>query len=165
MTGSGNPVQGPLPNKRRCSNQPYWRQHKSETAPRQRILYFPGGGWGAKDFQPYHTQKFGFSSETAVGVFPVLVRKCSTASGKGATARKVKNRQKCQEKFDDSSRWAKRQKVAKQFSTLFDNFRAAPIFQPLLGLLCLAEEQAGNGVRTCCHGMRLHPSEPEIDTL
>ena len=49
----------------------------------------------------------------------------------------IKNRQKCPKYFRHFSRRAKnvknRQKVSKIFSTLFDNFRAAPVFRPLLG--------------------------------
>ena len=59
---------------------------------------------------------------------------------KGATSKKVKNRQNVNNIFDtfrQFSRKAKnvkdRQKVSKIFSTLFDNFRAAAVFRPLLG--------------------------------
>ena len=49
----------------------------------------------------------------------------------------VKNRQKVSKVFRQFSRTAKhvknRQKASKSFSTLFDNFRAAPSFRPLLG--------------------------------
>ena len=59
---------------------------------------------------------------------------------KGATSKMSKSVEKCQKFFDTFrhfSRRAKnvrnRQKVSQIFSTLFDNFRAAPFFRPLLG--------------------------------
>ena len=58
---------------------------------------------------------------------------CKRGRRKGATSKIVK---KCQNVFRQFSRRAKnvknRQKVSKSFSTLFDNFRAAPFFRPLL---------------------------------
>ena len=58
---------------------------------------------------------------------------CKRGRRKGATSKIVK---KCQKYFRHFSRRAKnvknRQKVSKSFSTLFDNFRAAPFFRPLL---------------------------------
>ena len=60
------------------------------------------------------------------------------ASGKGPCQRNVKNRQKCQEYFDTFRHFRagqNRQNSPKILSTLLDNFRAAPVFRPLLGLL------------------------------
>ena len=58
------------------------------------------------------------------------------AGGKGPRQKTSKIVKKCQKVFRQFSRRAKnvknRQKVSKSFSTLFDNFRAAPFFRPLL---------------------------------
>ena len=55
----------------------------------------------------------------------------------GATPESSKSVKKCFDTFRQFSRRAKnvknRQKASKSFSTLFDNFRAAPFFRPLLG--------------------------------
>ena len=78
---------------------------------------------------------------------PTATTACMLVSGpqKGPSERgHVKKRQKSSksdknifETFRHFSRRAKnvknRQKVSKYFSTLFDNFRAAPVFRPLLG--------------------------------
>ena len=62
------------------------------------------------------------------------------AGGKGPRQKRQKSSKsvkKCFETFRQFSRRAKsvknRQKVSKIFSTLFDNFHAAPVFRPLLG--------------------------------
>ena len=58
------------------------------------------------------------------------------AGGKGPRQKTSKIVKKCQKVFRQFSRRAKnvknRQKVSKSFSTLFDTFRAAPSFRPLL---------------------------------
>ena len=69
-----------------------------------------------------------------------LLCACLVRSGlqKGPAERgHVKNRQKVFDTFRQISRSAKnvknRQKASKKFLTLFDKFRAAPFFRPLLG--------------------------------
>ena len=72
---------------------------------------------------------------------PLLSAECKRGRRKGATSKKTSKSSKSVKKFFDIfrqfSRRAKnvknRQKVSKSFSTLFDNFRAAPVFRPLLG--------------------------------
>ena len=71
----------------------------------------------------------------------LLSADCKRGRRKGATSKKVKNRQKCQKVFRHFStifaqgkkRQNSSQKASKSFSTLFDNFRGAPFFRPLLG--------------------------------
>ena len=67
-------------------------------------------------------------------------RTAKAASGKGPRQKTPKIGKKCQtcfETFRHFSRRAKnvnnRQEVSKIFSTIFDNFRAAPVFRHLLG--------------------------------
>ena len=62
------------------------------------------------------------------------------AGGKGPRQKTSKIVKECQKYFRHFSTFfaqgknvKNRQKVAKIFSTLFDNFRAAPVFRPLLG--------------------------------
>ena len=59
------------------------------------------------------------------------------AGGKGPRQKSSKSVKNIFDTFRQFSRRAKkvknRQKVSKYFSTLFDNFRAAPVFRPLLG--------------------------------
>ena len=59
------------------------------------------------------------------------------AGGKGPRQKSSRNVKKFFDTFRQFSRGAKivknRQKVSKSFSTLCDNFRAAPFFRPLLG--------------------------------
>ena len=67
-------------------------------------------------------------------------RTAKGASGKGPRQKTSKIVKKCQKVFRHFSTFfaqgkkrQNRQKVSKIFSTLFDIFRAAPIFRPLLG--------------------------------
>ena len=78
------------------------------------------------------------------------------AGGKGPRQKTSKIVKKCQKVFRQFSATSKnvknRQKVSKCFSTLFDNFRAAPFFRPLLqstdylrgGLNTVSESMASN---------------------
>ena len=69
--------------------------------------------------------------------YTLIQRIAKGAGGKGPRQKNVKNRQKVSKNFQYFStifaQGKKRQKVSKTFSTLFDNFRAAPFFRPLLG--------------------------------
>ena len=68
---------------------------------------------------------------------PSHVSAAKGASGKGPCQKTSKATKKCQKYFRQFSRRATTvkncQKVSKVFSTLFDNFLAAPVFRPLLG--------------------------------
>ena len=67
----------------------------------------------------------------------LLSADCKRGRRKGATSKNIKTRQKVTKCFRQFSRRAKsvknRQKPSRSFSTLFDNFRAAPFFRLLLG--------------------------------
>ena len=87
-------------------------------------LYLPGKG----------------ETQTMVRVWGVLGVGQRTAKGAGGKGRRQKSSKSVKNMFDTCrhfSRRAKnvknRQKVSNYFSTLLDNFRAAPVFRPLLG--------------------------------
>ena len=67
-------------------------------------------------------------------------RAAKGASGKGPRQKRQKSSKSVQNILDTFRQFSRRaqnvtnrQKVSKMFSTLFDNFRAAPVFRPLLG--------------------------------
>ena len=76
-----------------------------------------------------------------LGNTPIYQRIAKGAGGKGPRQKTSKIVKKCQKVFRHFStifaQGKKRQKIVKKrqksFSTLFDNFRAAPFFRPLLG--------------------------------
>ena len=103
-----------------------------------------GGGWGqgaGRVSAANWGSSFGGGGGAKYFFFGTEIQRIAKGAGGKGPRQKTSNIVKSVKKFFDTfrqfSRRAKnvknRQKVSKIFSTLFDNFRAAPVFRPLLG--------------------------------
>ena len=90
------------------------------------FLQYRAGVW-----QPHWKSTIPHSSSTGLELVSHASADCKRGRRKGATSKK---RQKSSKSFRHfSTIFAQGQKASKSFSTLFDNFRAAPFYRPLLG--------------------------------